>query len=249
MIIPAAIDLNADVGEGLSTDEALMPFISSANIACGYHAGDSDTIRRTVDLCLQYGVAIGAHPSFADRKNFGRVEIKLTPAQVKDLVMEQLQIIRQICETSGATLHHVKPHGALYNLSARDPEIARTIAETVVAFNPSLVLFGLSGSHSVAEGVMAGLRTAAEVFADRTYQADGTLTDRKRLDALVTLEEEALHQAASMVMEQKVRATDGTLISLVAETICLHGDGPQAVSFARKLHQFFTSRGISIQPV
>jgi 5-oxoprolinase (ATP-hydrolysing) subunit A len=243
------IDLNADVGEGLPTDAGLMPFISSANIACGFHAGDADTIRSTIELCLQHNVAVGAHPSFADRENFGRTEMVLPPDEIRKLVLAQLRLVQNICNEMGATLHHVKPHGALYNMSARNPEIACAIAESIHAFNPSLILYGLSGSHSVAEGVMAGLKTAAEVFADRTYQQDGSLTPRNQANALILSDAEAVLQAKMLVLEQKVRAVDGTCLNLMAETICLHGDGPYAVSFARKLHQLFTSSGISVQAV
>lgn len=249
MSSPITIDLNADVGEGLPTDADLMPFISSANIACGYHAGNADTMRRTVELCLQQDVAVGAHPSFADPENFGRSEMQLTFSAIKDLVSEQLHIIQKICNEMGTTLHHVKPHGALYNMSARDPQIAEAIAEAVKAFNPSLVLFGLSGSHSVAEGVMAGLVTAAEVFADRTYQPDGSLTPRNQPNALISTVEEAVVQAEMLVTGQEVLAINGAIIPVMAETICLHGDGPHAVSFARKLHQLFSDRGIRIQAV
>jgi len=249
MFSTKTIDFNADVGEGLASDADLFPFISSANIACGHHAGDEDTMRRTVELCLRFGVAIGAHPSFADRVNFGRTEMTLPVSELKQLISAQLHLLQNICSEMGATLHHVKPHGALYNMSARDPKIACAIAESVHTFNPTLILFGLSGSHSVAEGVMAGLTTAAEVFADRTYQPDGSLTPRSQPNALITTEEDAVLQAAMMVTEQKVRAVDGTMADLIAETICLHGDGPHAVSFARKLHQLFTSCGISIQAI
>lgn len=249
MIAEITIDLNADVGEGLPTDAALLPFISSANIACGYHAGNTDTIRKTIELCLLNGVAIGAHPSFADRPNFGRTEMNLPLPEIKKLVTEQLQIIQQVCSEMGAVLHHVKPHGALYNMSARQPKLAECIAESVQAFNPSLILFGLSGSHSIAEGVMAGLTTAAEVFADRTYLPDGSLTPRSMPNALITSEEEALAQALMLVTHQKVIASNGEVVELLAETVCLHGDGPHAVSFARKIHEYFIQHGIRIQAV
>lgn len=243
------IDINADLGEGLSTDEAILPYISSANIACGYHAGDAETMIKTVELCLKYHVSIGAHPSFDDKANFGRIEMDLPVAEISILIKNQLQTLQQICERTGTTLHHVKPHGALYNMSARDATIAQAIAEAVHAFNPSLILFGLSGSHSIAEGVMAELKTAAEVFADRTYQPDGNLTPRSFPNALIQSDDEALQQALMLVEAQKVLATDGNYIPLLAETICLHGDGPHAVSFARNIHQTFIARGIRIQPV
>jgi UPF0271 protein len=243
------IDLNADVGEGLDSDASLMPFISSANIACGYHAGDEETMRQTVALCLENGVAIGAHPSFADRALFGRTEMDIPPSEISRLVREQLSIMQEICNEMNASLHHVKPHGALYNMSARDVTIARTIAETVAAFNPSLILYGLSGSHSVAEGVMAGLKTVAEVFADRTYQPDGSLTPRSEPNALIESETAAIVQALMLVTEQRVQSLDGAVIPLLAESVCLHGDGPHALSFARKIHQTFLSRGIIIRAI
>jgi 5-oxoprolinase (ATP-hydrolysing) subunit A len=243
------IDINADLGEGLPTDEVIMQYISSANIACGYHAGNTSTMMKTVELCLKYNVSIGAHPSFDDRVNFGRMEMNLPVAEISLLIEKQLQTLQQICERAGTTLHHVKPHGALYNMSARDATIAQAVAEAVHACNPSLILFGLSGSHSIAEGVMAELKTAAEVFADRTYQPDGSLTPRSLPNALIQSDDEALQQALMLVEEQKVLATDGNYIPLLAETICLHGDGPHAVSFARNIHQTFLNRGIRIQPV
>jgi 5-oxoprolinase (ATP-hydrolysing) subunit A len=243
------IDLNADLGEGLSTDAELMPFISSANIACGYHAGDRDTMRKTVDLCLEHGVAIGAHPSFDDRPNFGRTEIQLSSDKIKELIMRQIYLLHKVCNEAGVILGHIKPHGALYNMSAREVSIARVIAETVFAFNPNLKLFGLSGSHSIAEGVMAGLTTVAEVFADRTYQPDGSLTPRSQPHALITDPEQALEQAVMLAMENRVMATNGEYIPVQAETICLHGDGPHAVSFARIIHQTFCERGINIRSV
>jgi UPF0271 protein len=249
MVSNKVIDLNCDMGEGMDTDAAIMPFISSANIACGYHAGDEATMRNTVHLCLEHGVAIGAHPSVADRENFGRTEMEVSSDELSNHVLAQLHLMQNICNELGATLHHVKPHGALYNMSARDAKIAAVIAETIHRFNPSLVLFGLSGSHSVAEGVMAGLKTAAEVFADRTYQPDGSLTPRNQANALVSSVAEAVAQAEMLVLEQKVRTVNGTMINLMAETICLHGDGPFAVSFARNLHQLFSSSGISIEAV
>jgi UPF0271 protein len=243
------IDLNADLGEGLSTDSELMPFISSANIACGYHAGDRETMIRTVELCLDHGVAVGAHPSFPDRENFGRKEMNLEPDTLREILLAQLQMMAEVCKETGAFFNHVKPHGALYNLSARDAGIAQGIAETVYAFNPSLKLFGLSGSHSIAEGVMAGLTTVAEVFADRTYQPDGSLIPRSQANALIDDEKEAIQQALSLTLNHKVVATNGIVIDVMAESICLHGDGPHAVSFARKINHAFSENGIIIRAI
>ena len=243
------IDLNADLGEGLATDAELIPLISSANIACGYHAGDKETMIRTVELCLQHGVAVGAHPSFPDRENFGRKEMTLEPGSLREMLIAQLRLISEVCNETGATLHHVKPHGALYNMSARDANLARLVAETVFDFNPGLKLFGLSGSHSIAEGVMAGLSTVAEVFADRTYMPDGSLTPRSLPNALINDEGEALRQALSLALDHQVVATNGSVIDVMAESICLHGDGPHAVSFARLIKQTFFNHGIIIRSV
>ena len=241
------IDLNADVGEGLPTDAALMPFISSANIACGFHAGDKDIMRRTVELCLKHGVAVGAHPSFNDREHFGRREMTLPLIEIASLMREQLEMMLEVCREMGAHLHHVKPHGALYNMSAHHREVAQCIAEEVYRFNSSLFLYGLSGSHSIAEGVMAGLQTVAEVFADRTYQEDGSLTPRSQANALIQNAQEAIDQAMMLVTDQQVRTLHATTIEMMAESVCLHGDGPHAIDFARLIHETFLSRGITIQ--
>ncbi|MCU0403752.1 MAG: LamB/YcsF family protein [Chitinophagaceae bacterium] len=243
------IDLNADLGEGLSTDADLIPLISSANIACGYHAGDRETMIRTVEHCLQHGVAVGAHPSFPDREHFGRKEMTLEQSTLQEILLAQLNLMAEVCNQTGATFHHVKPHGALYNMSARDAGLARLIAETVFDYNPGLKLFGLSGSHSIAEGVMAGLTTVAEVFADRTYLPDGSLTPRTEPNALINESGEAIRQALSLALENKVVATNGKVIDVMAESICLHGDGPHAVSFARMIHRSFSEHGITIRAV
>ncbi len=243
------IDLNADLGEGFATDAELMSFISSANIACGYHAGNLETMTRTVNLCIEHGVAIGAHPSFNDQPNFGRTEMQLPPEQVVELILNQIKSLQNVCNEAGSTLHHIKPHGALYNMCARDSSLARVVAETIFAFNPNLKLLGLSGSHAIAEGVMAGLTTVAEVFADRTYQPDGSLTPRNQPNALITDPQTALEQALMLAMENRVRAINGVYIPMHAESICLHGDGPDAVSFARIIYQTFIERGITIRSV
>lgn len=241
------IDLNADVGEGYSSDATLMPFITSANIACGSHAGDRETMKATIDLCLQYGVHIGAHPSFPDKTNFGRKDMHLSAEVLRLTILEQLQLIQEICKERGTEVHHIKPHGALYNMSAKNKEIAQLIAETVFQFNPQLKLFGLSGSHSIAEGVMAGLETVAEVFADRTYQDDGSLTPRDHPVAVIDSAEKALAQALQMTLQHEVTTISGISIPILTESICLHGDTPHAVSFARLIYQTFTNLGISIQ--
>src|SRR5688572_8397522 len=179
------IDVNCDMGEGMPHDAAIMPFISSANIACGYHAGDRHTMRNTVELCLKHHVAIGAHPGFGDKKNFGRTPVELTSKALYNLIFQQLDDMDKICKGLNANLHHVKPHGALYNMAAKDPEMSSTIAIAVFDFNPRLIYYGLSGSYMISEAKKIGLQTAHEVFADRTYQPNGSLTSRTSEDALI----------------------------------------------------------------
>jgi UPF0271 protein len=245
------IDLNADIGEGMPNDEALMPFISSANIACGYHAGDRATMQQTIQYCLANGVAIGAHPGFADRENFGRTEMQLSPSAIHELVMEQLEFFQSVAEENGVSMHHVKPHGALYNMSARDPEIAEAIAGAVAQFDSRLLLYGLAGSHSVREAEKYALRTVNEFFADRTYQPSGQLTPRSQSDALITDLEKAVGQALRIAGDSTVLATEGTVLHFdchQAPTICLHGDGPHALEFARAIHGALLEKGFLIQP-
>lgn len=241
------IDLNCDLGEGAGQDTELMPLITSANIACGAHAGDVMTMRDTIMLALQHGVAIGAHPGFADRENFGRRELALSPAEVRALVLEQTQLLQDLATRCGATVTHVKPHGALYNLAAREAPIAEAVASGVRSCGVDLVLFALAGSASVAAGRAAGLRVAEEVFADRTYQADGSLTSRSRADALIADEFVAVGQALRMAREGRVRATDGTEVAIRADTLCLHGDGVHAVEFAQRIRAGFAQAGVEVR--
>ena len=242
-----SIDLNCDLGEAYPNDAALMPLISSANIACGYHAGDADTMRRTVDLAVEHIVAIGAHPGFDDKENFGRKEQQLSRQAYYDLVYRQLEILAAHAAAAGAAISHVKPHGALYNMAARDPELAATVARAVLDFNPELILFGLSGSHSIAQAQALGLKTAGEVFADRSYQADGSLKPRSRPGALITHTDKCLEHVLEMVLNKRVRAADGAWVSISAETICLHGDGEHAVVFARAVRAALMGKDIAVQ--
>jgi len=241
------IDLNCDLGEGYPNDAALMPLISSANIACGFHAGDADTMRRTVDLALEYGIAIGAHPGFDDRENFGREPQRLSKQASYDLVTTQLEKLQAVAHASGAALHHVKPHGALYNMAAKDPELAFVIAHAVLDFNPALILYGLSGSASIAQARALGLATASEVFADRSYQPDGSLTPRSQSGALIGDTQKCLEQVWDMIQKKSVRAVDGAVVPIVAETICLHGDGEHAVEFAGAVRAFLLKKKIAVQ--
>ena len=247
LIMPVATDLNCDMGEGFPSDAAIMPFISSANIACGAHAGNPVTMRQTVDLALQHDVAIGAHPGYADPENFGRREIDLSASAITNLVAEQIRLLQEICERAGTTLHHVKPHGALYNLAARDRSVADAIARAVQETNPDLLLYGLSGSFSAESAIAHGIRFVHEVFADRTYTHEGRLTPRADPQALVVSTEAALEQVLNMVLEGKVMSTCNQSIHIKADTICIHGDGQHAVTFARHIHHMLHENGITIK--
>lgn len=228
--------INCDMGEGVGNDELIMPFIHSANIACGYHAGDAATMQQTVELCLKYKVAIGAHPSFFDRENFGRTEVKLEQEEIYDLISQQLFILNETVAGFDTKLLHVKPHGALYNMSAKDSLLAKTIARAVKDFDASLIVVGLSGSYSVSEAKALGLKTANEVFADRSYQDDGSLTPRSQSNAIIDDTEKVVQQVVQMINEGTVTTKSGKKIPIVAETICIHGDGKQAVDFAKAIH-------------
>ncbi|MEI2739108.1 MAG: 5-oxoprolinase subunit PxpA [Chitinophagaceae bacterium] len=229
-------DINCDMGEGIGSDELIMPFISSASIACGYHAGDADTIQQTIEACIEHNVAIGAHPSFFDRNNFGRTEMNLPVDDLYDLVTQQLIIFSEVADSFARRINHVKPHGALYNMSAKDALMANVIAKAVKDFDESLILFGLSGSHSVVEAEKIGLRIASEVFADRTYRDDGSLTPRSQPNALIEDAEQVVRQVLQMIKEGTVTTVSGKIIPVVAETICIHGDGKHAVEFAKAIY-------------
>ncbi len=241
-----SIDLNCDLGEGCGNDAELMKYISSANIACGFHAGDATTMKRTVELALENNVAIGAHPGYEDRGNFGRIEKNLSREELIELISIQVNSLTAICRTLGTKLNHVKPHGALYNRSARDAETAAAIAEGVKQIDPSLILFGLSGSCSITEAERVGLHTSSEVFADRTYQDNGSLTPRSESDALITNTQDAIEQVLNMIKYGRVRTTDGLMIPITAETICIHGDGENAVEFSRSINKALADEGVSI---
>jgi 5-oxoprolinase (ATP-hydrolysing) subunit A len=244
-----AIDLNCDLGEGYPADALLMPWISSANIACGYHAGDIDTMKRTVALCLEHGVAIGAHPSYPDRENFGRTDMMDVSLSVQDLpyvIEDQISLLLEICIEAGAKLHHVKPHGALYNRAAKDKFVCDAICVALKVIDPTLVLYGLSGSDMEVVAKNTGIAFMREVFADRTYQHDGSLRPRNLPDALITNEEQSLQQVLQMINEGTVRTVDNKIIPMRAETICIHGDGSHAVAFARRIHEELLRNGVLI---
>ncbi|HHQ4305473.1 5-oxoprolinase subunit PxpA [Serratia fonticola] len=240
------VDLNADLGEGCANDEALLQLVSSANIACGFHAGDAQTMRQSVRWALQYGVAIGAHPSFPDRENFGRTRMQLPVETVYAQVVYQLGALAAITRAEGGVMVHVKPHGMLYNQAAVEPELAEAIARAVLAVDPSLRLVGLAGSELIRAGEKLGLATRQEVFADRGYQADGTLVPRGQPGALIASDELALLQTLEMVRHQRVRTVEGGWASVKAETVCLHGDGEHALAYARKLRESFAQQQIGV---
>ena len=241
------IDLNCDLGEGAGHDAELMGLITSANIACGGHAGDEDTMRETCLLAWQHGVAIGAHPGFEDRENFGRREMPVTPKQVADLVFAQTRILQEIAVGCGGRVLHVKLHGALYNMAARDPALARAVAEGAREADPRLTLFALAGSHLIAAAQACGLKVASEVFADRTYQPDGTLTPRTRSNAMIEDEVLAVAQALRIIRDGQVRSMGGASIAVHADTVCLHGDGAHAVAFAHRLNRELAAAGIGLK--
>jgi len=231
-----SIDLNCDMGEATGNDEAIMPFISSANIACGYHAGDAKTMWQTTELAVNYGVAVGAHPSFPDKKNFGRTEMTMPFNEVYEIMIQQLILLNDVTTSFGVKLHHVKPHGALYNMSARDTGLAETLAQAVKDFDDQLILFGLSGSHSISVAKAMGLQTASEVFADRAYQDDGSLVPRSQPGAMIEDTTKAVEQVLQMINEGTVTTISGYKIPITAETVCIHGDGEHAVAFAKSVY-------------
>ena len=241
-----SVDLNCDMGEGYPNDAALMDYVSSVNIACGFHAGDEATMRATVRAAIEKGVAIGAHPSYSDRENFGRTAMQLSTDEIREIVTEQIQRLKITCDTEGGKLTHVKPHGALYNQSAKDRAVAEAIAQAVRDLDADLVLFGLSGSTSIDEAKKLGLQTASEAFADRTYRSDGSLTPRTEPNALITDTKAAADQALRMIKSGNIIATSGEPVAIIADTICIHGDGDHALEFAAAIYKKLTENGIRI---
>jgi len=240
------IDLNADLGEGGSADAELMTLVSSVNIACGFHAGDAQTMLESVRNAIKNGVAIGAHPSFPDRENFGRTAMDLPAETVYAQTLYQIGALEAIVRAQQGTLRHVKPHGMLYNQAAKDPVLAQAIARAVRDCNPQLILVGLAGSELIRAGEQLGLNTRQEVFADRGYQPDSSLVPRSQPGALISDEEVALSQTLTMVRSGRVTAIDGTSATVQAETVCLHGDGEHALQFARRLRAAFAEQGILV---
>ena len=231
----------------MANDADIMPFISSANIACGYHAGNEKTLWDTIRLAKENNVAIGAHVSFLDRANFGRSEIVLPVATIYELVIQQLIIIREIADSFEMKLNHVKPHGALYNMAARDAGIAKAIAEAVRDFDHNLMVYGLSNSLSIKEAKAVGLRTANEVFADRAYLDDGSLVPRSQKDALIEDDKKAIEQVLQMIHKKTVITQSGKEIPILADTICIHGDNAHAAVFAKSIYETLKQNQVVIK--
>ncbi|WNQ14063.1 5-oxoprolinase subunit PxpA [Paenibacillus aurantius] len=247
-------DLNCDMGESfgaykLGQDAEMLSYVTSANIACGFHAGDASTMRRTVKLALEKGVAIGAHPGLQDLIGFGRRRMEISPQEAYDIVVYQIGALWGVVRSEGGTLQHVKAHGELYNMAAVKPDLAEAIAEAVYKVDPELILFGLAGSEWIRTGRKAGLRTASEVFSDRTYQADGALTSRRETDALITDDREAVAQVLRMVNEGKVLSQQNVDVGIQADTICIHGDGEHALAFAKTIRDSLKKSGVVVQPI
>ena len=245
------IDLNCDLGESfgawtLGHDAALLPFITSANIACGFHAGDPAVMRATVRAALRENVALGAHPGLPDLVGFGRRNMDISAEEAFDMTVYQLGALAAVAKAEGGQLHHLKPHGALYNMAATNAALAEALAEAVYKVQPELTLYGLAGSELTKAGEKLGLRTAHEVFADRTYQADGTLTPRRQPDALLTDAAAATAQVLRLVTEGRVRSQQGPDVALRADTVCLHGDGAHALEFAQQLNRALRAAGVQL---
>ena len=245
-------DLNCDVGESfgvykLGYDADILDEVTSANIACGFHAGDPATMRVTVKLALEKGVAIGAHPGLPDLVGFGRRLMKITPQEAKDIVVYQIGALTAFVKSEGGTMRHVKPHGALYNMAAKDFVLAKAIAEAISRVNPDFILVGQSGSQLIEAGKAFGLQTASEVFADRTYEDDGTLTPRDQADSVIVDHELAVRQVIGMLQTGTVRSRQGTDVTVKTETICIHGDGPKALEFAKQIRLALDGAGVTVQ--
>ena len=248
------IDLNCDLGESYGTyrlgmDGQIIPLISSANVACGFHAGDFNTMAKTVGLCKESGVSIGAHPGFPDLQGFGRRNMSLSPAEVQNLITYQIGALAAFCRSAGVRLRHVKPHGALYNMAAKDSALARAICQGVYDFDSSLILLGLSGSEMLRQAREIGLPCAAEDFADRAYEEDGTLVPRGKPGAMITDEEEAVRRVIGMILNHRVQAITGKEIEICPDSVCVHGDSEKALLFVKKIRSALESTGITIQPL
>ena len=248
------VDLNADLGESFGNytcgmDRELLPAISSANVACGFHASDPLVMAQTVQMAAGLKVAVGAHPGYPDLVGFGRRNMSVSPAELKAMVQYQIGALNAFCLEHGLKLQHVKPHGAMYNMAGKDPVLADAIAEAIAAVDSSLILLGLSGSQMLLAGERHGLRCACEVFADRAYEEDGSLVSRSKPGAMITDEDEAIARTLSMVKDGCVRSITGKMIPVHADSVCLHGDQPKAVAFAHRIREALQREGVTVAPI
>jgi len=248
------IDINSDMGESFGAytighDAGLMKSISSANVAAGFHAGDPTVLRTTIRMAKASGVAVGAHPGFPDLVGFGRRDLNVTPGEAEDFVLYQVAAVAGVAAAEGVRLQHVKPHGALFNMAVRNLELAAAIARAVAAFDRSLILFGLPGSEILAAGRAAGLRVAAEVFADRAYEPDGSLASRRKPGAVIHDVDAVVARAVRMVTQRTVVATDGSIVRLEADTICVHGDTPGSDQLAANIRRGLESAGVAVRAI
>jgi UPF0271 protein len=246
--VSTRIDFNCDLGEGCGNDAAILPHVTSASIACGGHAGDEATMRDTLRLCRDHGVAAGAHPSYEDREHFGRRVLHVAPAETARMVRAQVLRLQAIAREEHVPLAHVKPHGALYNVAADDRAVAEAIAATVADIDPALVLYALSGSALAQAGVERGLRVAHEVFAERGYDARGRLRPRGTPGAVIDSLEASIAQVRRLALTGEVLADDGSIVHLRADTLCLHGDRSDAVEFARAVRSALEDDGVAVRP-
>lgn len=248
------IDLNCDLGESfgnykIGMDEDVIPFISSANIACGFHASDPMVMSKTVSLAKEFGIGIGAHPGFPDLMGFGRRNMSVKPEEAKAYVQYQIGALSAFCKAAGAPMVHVKPHGALYNMAGKDYALAKAICEGILEVNDRLILLALSGSQMIQAAKDTGLRAASEVFADRAYEDDGSLVARTKPGAMVTDEDEAIRRVVRMAKDGKVTTITGKDISIQADSVCVHGDNAKALEFVNKIRAALTAEGIRVLPL
>lgn len=241
------IDINSDLGEGAGNDEAVMKFISSANIACGYHAGDDNSMMKTILLAIENNLAIGAHPGYADKENFGRVTQNLTSEEVKTLVSVQIKLLKFKVEEKGGKLQHVKPHGALYNQAAKNREIAKSIVEAIYEIDPTLIFVGLANSVMIDEANKIGLASVSEVFADRAYTNNGHLVQRTQAGAVIHDAELCKKRVLRMITHSVVKSIDGIEIPIQADSVCIHGDNPPALELAKSIHNYLLDNEVEIQ--
>jgi UPF0271 protein len=248
-LVRLRIDLNADVGEGSSDDAGLLRLVTSANVAAGFHAGDPSVLRQTIRTAKAGGVAVGAHPGFPDLAGFGRREMSVTPREAEDFVLYQIAAVAGVAAAEGVRLRHVKPHGALYNMAARDPALAGAIARAAASFDSSLILFGLPGSELLKAGRAAGLRVAAEAFADRAYAADGSLVPRKTPGAVIHDTDAVVSRAIRMAKDKVVTAVNGSIVRIDLDTICVHSDTPGAADLAARLRAGLERAGVTVRAI